>query len=272
VVSGAAGSLASVLAGVLVAAPASAAMPPDIEAREAAAKAACTSGRLQEGIVILAELHARTGDSGYLFNQARCYQHNGKYHEALEQFRRYLLLPDVTPAARTRAEHNITELERTVGPHPASVPEARRPPPPAPPALQEHAATLAGRTARDPDPPATGRRPLRVAAWAAAGTGAAALGGAAYFGLRVRATTRTRDEALKQAGSLSAGRIKQLNERGNRAETWHWASLGLGAAALGGGAVLYYLDRRHPPTDRVPALVSPLLVPRGAGALVGATF
>jgi tetratricopeptide (TPR) repeat protein len=270
VVSGAAGSLASALAGVLLAAPASAATPPDIEAREAAAKAACTSGRLQEGIVILAELHARTDDSGYLFNQARCYQHNGKYHEALEHFRRYLLLPDVTPDARTRAEHNITELERTVGPHPASLPEARPPAPP--PALQEHAATPAAMTARDLDPAATGRRPLRVAAWAAAGTGVAALGGAAYFGLRVRATTRTRDEALKQAGSLSADHIKQLNERGNRAEKWHWASLGLGAAALGGGAVLYYLDRRHPPTDRMPALVSPLLVPRGAGALVGATF
>jgi hypothetical protein len=78
-----------------------------IEAREADAKVACAQGRVGDAVAILALLFDRTGDSGYLFNQGRCYQQNGHRDEALVRFRAFLERPDISLEARARAEQYV---------------------------------------------------------------------------------------------------------------------------------------------------------------------
>jgi hypothetical protein len=252
---------------LLSAAPPAASDPlPAIEAREADARTACGQGRVEDAIAILGLLFDRTGDSGYLFNQGRCYQQNGRRDEALIRFRAFLQRPDITPDARTRAEQYVDEL-------------ARGPAPQARPLVAGRAVALPLReppSVTDAPPPAeatdqAGPRPLRVAAVVAAGVAVASVGTATYFALRVRNTMKTRDRELERPEPPPPDRVFELDRRGRTAESWQWVFLGTGAVALATGAACYLVDRRLAQGSE-QASVSLLFAPGGGGALVKGTF
>src|SRR5512142_1964697 len=57
--------------------------------KEKAAKKACITGDVGKGIDILGDLFVEHNDIVYVFNQARCYQQNHRWQEALDRFAEY---------------------------------------------------------------------------------------------------------------------------------------------------------------------------------------
>jgi hypothetical protein len=227
-----------------------------IEGKEQKARAACESGRLDEGVKLLAELFVQTDDGNYIFNQGRCFQQNGQPDEAVKRFEMYLLRRDAEPAVSTRARQLIADIRgapatTTTPPPPAQI-ETAMPPP---------AATA---------PPGPGHT-LRVTGLSLVGVGLAALGAATYFGLSLGPINE--DAKMVAAGMpLDRARLNQLNDRGDRYELLQWISIGVGATAVTTGAVLTFLGVR---ADRAVAgawRVSPVLSPRYAGAALTLSF
>ncbi len=244
-----------------------------LEARHREAEAACSSGRLEEGVRILAELFAQTDDGNYIFNQGRCYQKNGHHAEALARFQMYLRRSDADPAAATRARQLILELQGLPA-APAPSPAASAPPPTglAPPAGRAEAA--------EGSPPELGARlevpsigrTLRVAGLVTTGAGLAALGVATYFGMQ---TTWLEEDGreLARRTAPDLGAIESLNQRGHRAFLLQWVFLGVGATAVSTGALLYYLGVRAAASpDRSTVQVAPLPVRAGGGLLLRLTY
>jgi hypothetical protein len=228
-----------------------AAQAADIETRDQEAEAACSAGRLEEGVRILAELFALTDDGNYIFNQARCYQKNGRSAEAVARFEMYLKRADAEPAAAARARQYIAELRPAPAP---SVTIAEEAPPPAPSSI--------GST-------------LRIAGLATAGAGLAALGVATWFGLQIAPISDDARKIREGNNPAEAGKLDELNTRGERAELLQWVFLGVGATAVSTGALLYYFGVRAqtgPGPSAVALRVTPLLLPGGGGAVLGFTY
>jgi hypothetical protein len=94
-----------------------------------------------------------TDDPTYVYNQARCYQQNDRFEQALARFREYLRKkPDLAPADRAVVDAYIAECEtrsgKTASPTPAesgSPASAEGAPPPTPvvPSAENTAAVAA---------------------------------------------------------------------------------------------------------------------------------
>jgi hypothetical protein len=101
------------------------------EAQERAARKACLLGDVAKGTEILADLYLDTKNPTYIYNQARCFEQNGKDEQALLRFREYLRKAPKLPAAEAiEVKERIKALEeRTRGtPPPASPPPVSPPP------------------------------------------------------------------------------------------------------------------------------------------------
>ncbi|HEY0713675.1 MAG TPA: hypothetical protein VGF45_13430, partial [Polyangia bacterium] len=103
-------ALALVIVSAMVTRPVAAA--PSEDPRAAEARRACATGQVDRGVDLLASIIAESGDPSAVYNQARCYQQNGRPEEALNRFREYLRIgADEKPADRRKAERFIAELE-----------------------------------------------------------------------------------------------------------------------------------------------------------------
>ena len=202
-----------------------------IEVREGAAKQACASGQLDEGVRILAQLFAETDDGNYIFNQARCYEQNGRPQEATLRLRYYLRRPDADPEASAWAHRYLAEQE--AGQRPPVV------------------------VAKPPAEPVRTGRSLRVVGLVSVGFGLAALGAGTYFGLR---TSVYEDRANKMMPVTEADfeRLNDTHEAGNRAELLQWVLLSVGATTVSTGALLYYFGARTEQRTDTALLVTPL--------------
>ena len=81
--------------------------------RALAARQACAAGRVEQGIELLAEIVAATGDSDAVYNQARCYEQNGRPQEALARFREYLRTSKVLTAEDGALEDKLARTHWT---------------------------------------------------------------------------------------------------------------------------------------------------------------
>jgi hypothetical protein len=126
------------------------------EAREREARKACFTGNVDRGVEILVDLYGETGHPNYIYNQARCFERNGKYDQALLSYEDYLRkAKDLGDAERAQVEKSIADLRAKIASPttgdageaapsllapaldaPGSTPEAGKPPevPLAPPA------------------------------------------------------------------------------------------------------------------------------------------
>jgi hypothetical protein len=88
------------------------AAPADDDARAGEAKKLCAAGQVTDGVAILAELFARTGDVDYVYNQGRCYQQNNRPDESIARFREYLRRArGLSTQERSEVETFLKELE-----------------------------------------------------------------------------------------------------------------------------------------------------------------
>jgi hypothetical protein len=202
------------------------------EQREAEAYKACAAGRVAAGIEILAELLVAHGHPNYVYNQARCYQQNGRAAEALSRFREYQrLVPNEPSEQRARVDRYVHELEVELARVPAPRAEV------VPAAATDVPAVPASAIA-----PAVPPHRLRTLGWISSGVAIAGVAAGIVAGLQIRSLAQELETAP------SAGyTVDDLAERQRRADGWEtmeWIGYGVGAAAALGAAVAFAIDAR----------------------------
>jgi hypothetical protein len=81
------------------------------DAREREARKACFTGNVDRGVEILVDLYGETGHPNYIYNQARCFERNGKYDQAVLSYEDYLRkATNLGEADRAQVEKSIAEL------------------------------------------------------------------------------------------------------------------------------------------------------------------
>ena len=216
---------AVVIAGFTAAATIARAQPEDPRAIEA--RKACAVGDVARGVALLADYLATTDDVTAIYNMGRCYQQNGRPDKALLQFREYLRKArNLTADDRREIAGHIEELQADQRVAAAGVGGAGAAP-----------------TGLSGSPGAGDRdrgRKLRAAGLAVGAAGAAGAAAGLFFGLRARSL----EEQITRAATFD----EEDNRAGKTAHTMQFVMYGVGAAAIAGGAALYWLgldgDRR----------------------------
>jgi hypothetical protein len=113
--------LSVAVAGLTIAVSAGARAADTREAREREARKACFTGNVDRGVEILVDLYGETGHPNYIYNQARCFERNGKYDQALLSYEDYLRkATNVGDDERAQVEKSMTELRAKVAAAPAA--------------------------------------------------------------------------------------------------------------------------------------------------------
>ena len=99
------------VAALLMAVSATAGAAESHDAREREARKACFMGNVERGVEILVDLYVETQHPNYIYNQARCFERNGKYDQALLSYEDYLRkAKDLGETERSQVEKALTEL------------------------------------------------------------------------------------------------------------------------------------------------------------------
>lgn len=249
------------------------------QAQERAARKACLSGDYTKGVSILSDLFIDTKDSTYIFNQARCFEQNRRYDDALARFQEYLrAAPDLDASDKAAAEKHIADCQDLLAkqngrsadlPAPATpqqqpVPKQLEAPPPPSSPPPNAAPELVVAAESVPPRNATAGSALR-----AGGIVTASVGGAALIGglvLNLKANSLAHD--LGTYGGYSDSKESQRKNY----ETASWVGYGLGAACVAAGGVLYYLGTRATSHASSGVALLPALGPGHLGASLGGTF
>jgi hypothetical protein len=231
-------------------------------AKEKAAKKACAMGDFQRGADILTDLFVETNDTTYVYNQARCYQQNNRWEQAISRFREFLRkAKDLSESDRSETDRQIADCEASlakVSPPPvaplppAPVVRVETPPPAPEPSAPEVSSTPA-------PPPSDGSRGkgLRVTGVILAVVGVAAIG--TGVGL-----------ALKSNGLSTKTYSQSREDERASLKTWGLVSYGVGAAAIATGAILYIVGWPSEQSSSVAFL--PVVAPDGASVLLKGRF
>src|SRR5688572_7801153 len=125
------------------------------DVRAVEARKHCAAGRVEEGIELLARIVAETGDPHAVYNQARCYQQNGRAAEALARFKEYRRTrTDLRARERVEVDGHIRELEATLASaSPEKAPAQPAPAQPAGPATGLPSLAVSPAAPPEPTPP-----------------------------------------------------------------------------------------------------------------------
>jgi tetratricopeptide (TPR) repeat protein len=234
-------------------------------AREKAAKKACAMGDAQKGADILTDLLIEYNDSNLIYNQARCYQQNNLFAQAISRFREYLRkAKDLSESDRAETERQIADCEQSLGTASPTTPPAASATYPVPvtrpePATESVAAKVAP---SNPEPsPAHDKqgRGLRVAGIVAVAVGVAAVGTGVGLALKSQSLS-TKDYSQSRE-----------NERSSL-KTWGYVSYGVGAAAIATGAILYLVGWPSDSPSSSGVAFLPVAAPDGASMLLSGRF
>ena len=236
-------------------------------AKEKAARKACITGAVEAGIDLLADLYVDTKNTTYVFNQARCYQQNHRWTQAVDRFREYLRkAPDLPDQEKAEVYAHIAECEALKAKEASAQPAvtgvsaastvSTGSNPGAAPVVPE--TTLAARAAQ----PKSDGRGLRIGGMIGAGVGVAGIVTGVGLALKVRSLTNelnTKFNAPKEATRASY-------------EKWGYVSYGVGAAALVTGATLYYLGSRAGKSSTLGVALLPAFTPETATLSMQGSF
>jgi hypothetical protein len=283
------------LAGLHLAAPSATAAASEAS-RERAAKKACLAGEVAKGVAILADLYVKTEDPVFIFNQARCFEQNGRYQDAIIRFREFLQKhQDAGHASDPGAEKHIAKCQALLdsqrqqekpAPSTAPAPTAAPSSGPAEPAPSTPApAAAAAPAAASPVPAAAGPAPSAAPGPAAATvvaspepaqqarpegaglrTAGIAVAAVGLAGIVTGVVLNVKANGI--ASELETERPYQRSREDTRGsyETWGWVGYGVGGACLAGGAILYYLGYSRGRSSQVA------LVPSAQAGGFGATL
>ena len=232
-------------------------------ARENAAKKACAMGDFQKGADILTDLLLETNDPNYIYNQARCYQQNARWEQAINRFREFLRkAKDLSKRDRAETEQQLADCESSL----AKAAQVAPPPvAPAPPVPTTHVET---------PPPTPESRPTQVSSTPLPSDGSQGKGlrvtGIVFAAVGVAAIGTGVGLAVK-ANSLSTKDYSQSRENQRSSlKTWGFVGYGVGAGAIVTGAILYIVGWPSEQSSSVALL--PALAPDGASVLLKGSF
>jgi tetratricopeptide (TPR) repeat protein len=233
---------------------------------------AYTLGHFPEAIEEFEKAFELRQEPIFLYNIAQSHRQNNKPDRAIFFYRRYL---EAEPNAKNRAdvEKRIKDMESNLNAKPdaavapALAPAAMPAPPPVAqpmPAPAPAPASFPAPTVTQTNPPVSGStgRGLRGSGIAVGAVGVAGVVTGVFLGLHANTL---HDDALKNVYDDS----KYQSSKTFR--TLEWVSLGVGAAAVVTGGVLYYLGATAQPTSSRVAVL-PFAAPGAGGATVVGRF
>ncbi len=197
-----------------------------------------------------------SGLPGLLYNVAQSYRLGGEKEKAAAAYRLFLeKAPDHQLAEVARGHLQALERDlagaRLLPPEGPDAP-AHRPAANGPQATEERAA--------EPARANRAGRTLRIAGLISAGVGLVALGGALHYGIEARKAS----DAISDNDEGWTGSLLDRYDEGQSAENRMFVLAGVGAAALAGGAVLYYLGWRAGRAEEITVGAAPAA---GGGAV-----
>ncbi len=216
--------------------------------------------------------HEFYANAEFFFNAAEMFRLADEPMKAAEYFRKYLTAEPKGRVADT-ARATLKELQPSID---AALAEQKRVAARQERAEQEKAAAAAEPPTEEPeseaatagpsadvgadeDAPAAGQA-LKLSGIVTAGVGVASLGVGAYFGLDA-SSSRSELEELRSEGKYG----HQLDEDRSSSATLFYVFTGVGAAALLGGGVLYYLGIQGDEADAQASIaVAPIVTDTGA--------
>jgi hypothetical protein len=233
------------------------------DSRAAQARKQCLTGNVDAGVALLADLFVETKDVNLIYNQARCYEQNGRADAAILRFREYLrVAKNLTAEEKAEVDRHVADCRamlaegKSAEPAPVPVPPAPSPvadPSGTPPPVD----TVA--TAR---PSGSG---TRLAGIVVGSAGLAALATGGLFSYLVSSAKQEAEDNADQK-IFDSG----LQSRGETYETLQWVCYGTGAALVATGVVLYAVGARKARAATVA--VVPRLAPSQAGLLLAGSF
>jgi tetratricopeptide (TPR) repeat protein len=223
------------------------------------------AGRFDDAIAEYQAAYALANKPELLFNIGSAYRRKAEVtHDpadkraAIDFYKKYL---DADPAAKAAndASTYIASLSREVEEYEATHAPPPAPPPPAPAPVVAPAPPPAAPPEPDTAPSEPGRV-YRIAGIVTAGVGVALVATGVVFALKAKS-------ASDDLAGLQPGQTwdQGLYDSGQAAQRNAYICIGTGAAAIAGGAVLYFVLGR-------PSPVSAQVSSRGALLTVGGTF
>jgi len=232
-----------------------------IGSQEREAKTACLAGDYSKGVAILAELYVSTRDATYIYNQARCFEQNGRYEDAIFRFREYqrkradagqppdasadkhiadcrALLDEQRPAVVSPAARAAEAGPASAATEPASVG--------VPVSSSGHESEAADLEVVSPSSRSPGAA-MRIAGIATAALGVAGVTTGVILHLKVNSLANQ-----LEGGPLSYSRNTESTRKSYK--TGSIVAYGVGAACLVGGATLYLLGYREGKRAQVAVL------------------
>jgi hypothetical protein len=250
------------------------------EIRERSARKACLSGDFAKGIEILSDLFIDTKDPTYIFNQARCFEQNNRYEEAVARFREYLRKSEgISASDRADTEKHIADCEALARANSSPSFDAGRQgmagaaTSPFAPATANPPPTVPVSVASSPSPatttttglsPSNPGRGLRIAGIAFGVVGLASVAAAVTFYTRARYYS---DKVSKAPRPNPAD-----EDAGKQAEVLQWVFYSVGGAALTTGTALYVVGARASSGSSGTASILPMVGPGMAGLSAQGAF
>jgi hypothetical protein len=249
-----------------------------IEAKERAARKACLSGDYTKGVEILSDLFIDTKDPNYIFNQARCFEQNSRYEEAISRFREFLRKATaISPTEKADTEKHIADCQALIGSKESPAPKAEAAPAAAAPVVAKAAPSPAPTVlppavnapeqiavASSTPPAANPGHGLRVAGIVCGALGVASVGTAIYYYTQAKSySDKVSGQTIPNASDESAGK---------HAQTMQWVFYSAGAAAIATGTVLYVLGWQAADGGKSVTAIAPMLGPCLAGISAQGAF
>ena len=232
--------------------------------KEKAAKKACATGDFAKGVDLLADLYVESNEFLWVYNQARCYQQNNRWEQAISRFREYLRkAKDISESDRAETERQIVDCEMSMNktswvvPPPiaatSSVPIHAETTPQAPDAATSK---VSSKPESSPSDGSHGKG-LRVAGIISAAVGVAAVGTGVGLALKANSLSKTDYNRRRE------------DERASL-KTWSVVSYGVGAAAIATGVILNIVGWPSEQSSSVALL--PVVASDGASVLLNGRF
>lgn len=236
-----------------------------LDPRETRARADCLSGKYESGVALLADLFTETGNSNFIYNQARCYEQNNRPEEAINRFREYLRVArGISAEDQSDAERHIAECQQFVIEQDSIRRRAAETTSPSGEGASGGASEAASKGASEGpgEGPREGGRRLRITGALAGGVGVLAVATGGILSLFVR-STQGQVESDARKGTYDPS----LDSRGRTYNTLQWVSYGVGAGLVALGGTLYGFGHAAGKREaRVSVAVEPAVAP-GLGAL-----
>lgn len=171
-----------------------------------------------------------------LFNLAQAFRQNGDCKDAVGTYKTYLRN---YPGASNRGQ--VEQLIEDLGDCPAPVVAPPKEPPVVAPPPVAAEPDESDRERPDATPRLRSRSGLRLTSYVVGGLGLVSIAAGVKFALDGKAAGDDLDAACETSCAPSV--VRELRDRGDRANRNAWIGFGAGAALVGGGILLFVLSR-----------------------------